>query len=108
MRILRRWSGRIRTDDEAAYVAYIEATGLRDYARTAGNLGSQMVLRDLGDGTTEVTTLSWWTSMDAIAAFAGESVDLARYYPGDDRYLIDRPAYVEHHRVAAYSGPSDE
>ena len=42
-----------------------------------------MLLRDLGDGTSEVTTLSWWIDMAAIRAFAGEDVEIARYYPED-------------------------
>ena len=104
--ILRRWASRIRTEDEAAYVAYIQATGLDDYRATPGNLGAQMLLRALGDGTSEVTTLSWWESMDAIRAFAGEDVEAARYYPDDDRFLLDKPNQVEHHRVVAGSLPT--
>ena len=103
--ILRRWASRIRTADAAAYVDYIKATGLDDYRATPGNLGAQMLLRDLGDGTSEVTTLSWWTDMAAIRGFAGEDVETARYYPEDDRFLLDRPERVEHHRVAAGSIP---
>jgi heme-degrading monooxygenase HmoA len=99
--VLRRWSSRIRTADERAYVAYIEATGLDDYRSTPGNLGCQMLLRALPDGSSEVTTLSWWESMAAIRAFAGEDVDRARYYPEDDRFLLEKPDHVEHHRVAA-------
>lgn len=102
--ILRRWRGEIRTVDADEYVAYIAATGMDDYAATPGNLGAEMLLRDLGDGRTEVTTLSWWRSMEDILAFAGEPVDLARYYPEDDRFLIDRPERVEHHRVVARRG----
>ncbi|WP_420102923.1 hypothetical protein [Bosea sp. (in: a-proteobacteria)] len=30
-----------------------------------------MLLRDLGDGTTEIVTLSRWISIEAIKAFAG-------------------------------------
>lgn len=97
--VLRRWVSRIRTADEADYVAYVKATGLDDYDRTPGNLGAQMLLRALGDGTSEVTTLSWWTDMDAIRAFAGEAVEIARYYPEDDRFLLEKPERVEHHRV---------
>jgi heme-degrading monooxygenase HmoA len=99
--ILRRWSSRIRTEDERQYVRYIERTGLADYRRTAGNLGCQMLLRRLEDGSSEVTTLSWWTSMDAIVAFAGESPEVARYYPEDDQFLLEKPDRVEHHRVVA-------
>jgi heme-degrading monooxygenase HmoA len=96
---MRRWSSRIRTPDREDYARYIGATGVVDYLATSGNLGCQMLMRDLGDGSTEVTTLSWWTSMEAIRAFAGADVDLARYYPEDDRFLLARPEGVEHHDV---------
>jgi heme-degrading monooxygenase HmoA len=99
--ILRRWSALIRSEDEDAYRAYIEATGSADYASTPGNLGFQMLFRALGDGRTEVTTLSWWRSLDDIKAFAGEDIDIARYYPEDARFLLTRPKTVEHHRVVA-------
>lgn len=97
--ILRRWASRIRIEDRAAYTGYVERTGIGDYATTEGNLGFQMLLRDIGDGTTEVVTLSWWTSIEAIQAFAGEEYDRARYYPEDDRYLLEKPEGVEHSEV---------
>ena len=28
-----------------------------------------------------------------------EDIEVARYYPEDDRFLLARPAHVEHHRV---------
>jgi hypothetical protein len=55
----------------------------------------------IGDGTTEVSTMSWWDSMDSIRGFAGEEPERARYYPEDDRFLLDRPDHVEHYRVEA-------
>lgn len=99
--IYRKWTGRIRTAHEKEYVDYIVRTGLQDYASTPGNLGFEMLLRELGNGESEVTTLSWWTSMGSIRAFAGATPELARYYPEDDRYLVHRPFHVEHHRVVA-------
>jgi hypothetical protein len=44
-----------------------------------------------------LVTLSWWTSLDAIRAFAGDPVDQARYYPADAEYLLTRPATVLHY-----------
>ena len=99
--VLRRWSGQIRTADEAEYVAYVKRTGSDDYTKTPGNRGFQIVMRTLGDGISEVTTLSWWDSMDAIKAFAGNQPEVARYYPDDDRFLVDRPPNVDHYRVFA-------
>jgi len=101
--VLRRWVGQIRTTDRKRYTAYIAGTGGADYTATPGNLAYQMTMRDLGDGTTEVTTLSWWSSLDAIRAFAGEDIELARYYPEDDHYLLARPEFVEHHIIVASS-----
>jgi len=103
--ILRTWTGRIRTVDRAEYAAYIEVTGGQAYLATPGNLGWQMVFRDLGDGTSEVTTLSWWTGMDAVHGFAGPNPEIAVYYPEDDRFLLDRPEHVRHHDVVAGSDP---
>jgi len=57
----------------------------------------------LGDGTSEVTTLSWWESISAVQRFAGDNPEVARYYPDDDRFLLDRPINVEHHQVIASS-----
>jgi heme-degrading monooxygenase HmoA len=98
--ILRRWRGVIRTADREAYRAYIAATGGCEYAATPGNLGWQMLFRDLGDGTSEVVTLSWWRALDDIRAFAGADIAVAHYYPEDDRYLLERPETVEHSDVA--------
>jgi len=99
--ILRIWTGRIRTNEQIDYERYILKTGGDSYASTPGNLGFQIVTRDRGDGTTDVTTLSWWASMEAVRAFAGDDPELARYYPEDDRYLVQRSTHVEHHRVLA-------
>jgi heme-degrading monooxygenase HmoA len=94
--IARRWASIIRTQDKAAYTDYVRHTGISDYGATDGNLGFQMMLRDLGHGTTEVVIISWWASIDAIRAFAGEDYQRARYYPEDDRYLLEKPDRVEH------------
>jgi heme-degrading monooxygenase HmoA len=99
--IARTWRGWVRTDQAEAYVAYIAGTGLRDYAGTPGNLGCQMWTKDLGDGRTEVVTVSWWESMTALTAFAGADVALAVFYPEDDKYLIERETTVSHYEVAA-------
>jgi heme-degrading monooxygenase HmoA len=97
--ILRRWSSRIRTRDEEEYIKYITNTGFADYTKTPGNLGAEILVRTIGDGSSEVTTLSWWSSWKSIRDFAGAEPELARYYPEDRRFLLNKPRSVEHHRV---------
>jgi hypothetical protein len=47
----------------------------------------------------EIVTLSFWDSVQAIAAFAGEDIERAVYYPEDDRYLLERDPRVVHYQV---------
>ena len=47
-----------------------------------------MWTRDLGDGRTEVLTVSWWESRAAIIGFAGSDIEAAVFYPEDDEYLV--------------------
>jgi heme-degrading monooxygenase HmoA len=103
--ILRKWTANIRTADVDEYARYVESTGAGEYRNTAGNLGYQIVVRDLGDGTSEFSTLSWWDSMAAIKAFAGDQPEIAQYYPEDERYLLTRPETVDHFRVLADQRP---
>lgn len=104
--IMRKWTARIRSTDVTDYTRYVETTGAGEYQGIDGNLGYQIVVRDLHDGTSEFSTLSWWTNMEAIKAFAGDNPELARYYPQDDQYLLSRPETVEHYDVVSGKGPA--
>ena len=97
--IARMWRGWVRTDRVGAYVDYITATGIKEYRQTPGNMGAQMWTRDLGDDRTEVVTVSWWASVDAIRGFAGADIEKAVFYPEDDDFLIDRETTVTHYDV---------
>ena len=95
------WRGWVSTERVGEYVDYVSRTGLAEYRGTPGNLGAEMWTREVGDGRSEVTTLSWWESLDAIRGFAGgDDIDRAVFYPEDDEYLIDRETTVTHHEVA--------
>lgn len=104
--IMREWRGVIRTADRDEYVGYIKDTGLDDYRATRGNLGAAIAVRELDAERTEVITLSWWDSFDSIRAFAGDDIELARYYPMDDKYLLERPRTVQHYECFGDTGRS--
>lgn len=83
MSILREWRAVIRRSKKEAYVAYVRTTGIAGYRSTPGNLGAIVVLRDIDSERSEIVTLSWWTSLDAIRAFA--------------EFLLTRPDTVQHY-----------
>ena len=99
--IARIWRGWVRTADRAAYVDYIDGTGMAEYRQTPGNQGAWMLARDLDDGRTEIVTLSFWASAESVRGFAGDDIERAVFYPEDDRYLVDREITVTHYEVVA-------
>ena len=94
--VVRMWRGSVRSEDADEYVDYIVRTGMTEYRETPGNLDAWMLTRDLGDGTTEIVTVSRWESLEAIKGFAGEDIETAVYYPEDDRFLVERDDLVRH------------
>ena len=97
MPVLREWRAEIRRSKRYAYVEYVRGTGIAGYRSTPGNLGAVVAVRDIDAERSEIVTLSWWTSVDAIRAFAGDPVDQARYYPADTEFLLTRPDKVLHY-----------
>lgn len=97
--IARIWRGRVRTADADRYVQYVMDTGIADYQAVEGNLGVTILRNDGADGVTGIDTLTFWTSWSAIRAFAGEDPSVARYYPEDDAFLLERNHHVEHYEV---------
>jgi heme-degrading monooxygenase HmoA len=101
--IARSWRGAVKTADAAAYAAYIDETGMRHYASTPGNRGAWMLTREIGE-LTEFITFSLWDSYDAVRAFAGDDYEVARFYPEDDRYLVERDERCHHWDVVRTAG----
>ena len=85
-------------EDAEAYADYIEMTGLAEYIATPGNRGAWLLHRVDGDRA-EFLAVSLWESRDSIAAFAGEDIETAVFYPEDDRFLIDRETKSLHYEV---------
>jgi heme-degrading monooxygenase HmoA len=98
--IARIWRGWTSIDDAGDYVRYVEQTGIAAYRSTPGNRGARILRREI-DGRCEFLVLSFWDSLDAIRGFAGDEIDLAVFYPEDDRFLVDREFRVTHYDVVA-------
>jgi heme-degrading monooxygenase HmoA len=52
-----------------------------------------------GPETTTLLTLSYWVSLEAIRAFAGADIAVAKYYPEDRQYLLEFEPTVQHYEV---------
>jgi heme-degrading monooxygenase HmoA len=104
--IARRWRGRVRAADIDAYLAYVEQSGIAALRATPGNKGV-VVFRHLDEASdsAEFEVVSYWRDLDDIKAFAGGDISVARFFPDDDRYLIERELSVRHDLVDLF--PAD-
>ncbi len=44
--------------------------------------------------------MSFWDSRESIEAFAGRDIEKAVFYPGDERFLVERDLAMRHYEVA--------
>ena len=92
---------RTRADGQSGRVSgYLNAAACPTTARPPGNRGVTVLRRADGD-VTHFLLITHWDSWAAIAAFAGDPVDRARYYPEDDDFLLEREPNVVHYDVAS-------
>ena len=96
--IARMWTGVVRREDADEYTDYIAKTGIAEYKQTPGNQGVYFLRRDFEDKS-EFRTFTLWESLDAVKAFAGEDYEKAKYYPEDERYLLEQDPHVLHWEV---------
>jgi len=97
--IARMWFGRSKAEDYDAYLAYLEESGVAELKKTAGSQGV-MVVRRLDGDEAEFGVISFWDSLEDVKAFAGEDVDVARYFPDDERFLLEFTPRLKHFEVA--------
>ena len=98
--IVRMWHGRTRARDADAYFAFLEARAIPDYRRIPGNAGVWLLRRIEGD-VAHFITMTHWTSREAIAAFAGDDIEVAKYYPEDKDFLLEFEPNVVHYELGA-------
>ncbi len=96
--IARVWHGRTSTAKAEEYYAYLKEAGIAKIQSIAGNLGVQILRRTSGD-VTEFTVTSYWESLDAIRAFAGDEIEKTHHLPRDPEFLLELEPTVKHHEV---------
>ena len=100
--IARLWHGRVPASKADAYRAFLIARAIPDYRSVPGNLSVHVLERREGE-VTHFITLTFWESLDAIRAFAGQDVEMAKYYPEDAGFLLEYEPGVVHYEVVGKS-----
>lgn len=95
-RIARIWTGHVPSSKAERYKSLMLEVALPHYHSVNGNAGAWCLSRGLPNGLTEFKMLTFWSSLDAIRAFAGEDYQTALYYDFDDEFLVAKAELVEH------------
>lgn len=100
--ITRMWHGRVPTVKAKAYREFLNTRAIPDYRSVAGNINVYILERAEGN-VTHFITLTFWESLEAIRAYAGEDVEAAKYYPEDRDFLMEFEPNVIHYEVVGHS-----
>jgi len=96
--IVRMWHGRVPVNKASAYREFLNERAIPDYQSVTGNRGVYILERPAGE-ITHFITMTFWESIDAIKGFAGEDVEVAKYYPEDKDFLLEFEPGVVHYEV---------
>ncbi|HTV72649.1 MAG TPA: antibiotic biosynthesis monooxygenase [Candidatus Acidoferrales bacterium] len=96
--IARTWHGAVTAEKSGEYLGLLRTVGLAEYLSVPGNRGAYVLERTDGD-TVHFILISFWDSVEAIKAYAGEDISLPRYTKFDPDFLSDLAPSVQHHSV---------
>lgn len=100
--IARMWHGKVPTSKAKAYREFLNTRAIPDYQSVRGNVSVHILEQPEGD-ITHFITLTFWKNMEAIKSFAGEDVEIAKYYPEDSYFLLEFEPKVVHYQVVGQS-----
>ncbi|NNM72015.1 antibiotic biosynthesis monooxygenase family protein [Enterovirga aerilata] len=99
--VARIWRGRTRRDRADAYEAYNYEVGIKPLIEKA--IGVQ-TMREDRETETEFVTISYWESVEAMAAFTGRDPTAIHHLPRDAEFLLELPETVQILRLVTSHG----
>ena len=96
--ITRIWHGRTTTAKSDEYLNLMRTVAIPDYRSVPGNKGAYALRRIEGD-TAHFLMLTFWESEDAVRAFAGDDISVAKYYDFDKSFLLELESSSTHYET---------
>jgi len=97
--IARIWRGWAPAERAGDYQRHYESEVSEHLRAVSGFSGAQLLRRD-EDGEVAFTSVTWFTSLDAVRGFAGADYERAVVEPAARRALSRWDERVSHHEVA--------
>jgi len=97
--IVRIWRGKTAKGKADAYFRHVTQTVFPELKALAGHRDAWLLRREV-DGETEFLAVTFWESLDAVRAFAGDEVDTAIVEPEARAVLSDFDDFARHYELA--------
>ena len=95
--IARVWHGKTLTVKADEYARYLDEQ-IQGFRKLPGNLGFQMLRQAAGDET-HFLVISYWTSLAAITAYAGQDIQRVHPLARDAEFLIAPETSVMNYQI---------
>ena len=98
MAIMRLWHGEVSAEKADDYERFMIKRAAPDYGSVEGLLKLHFQRKD-GDKTVHFLLVTLWDSIESVKKFAGDNYEIAKYYPEDDNFLLEKEKYVSMYEV---------
>ena len=96
--IARIWHGVVKKQRSDEYLKLMQTVAIPDYRSVPGNLAAYVLRKEDGDFA-HFLTLTFWESLEAISAFAGDEASRAKYYDFDAEFLLELEPTATHYEL---------
>ena len=98
MTIMRLWHGEVAIKKADEYEKFMIEKAAPDYSSVDGLL-SLSFQRKNEKTKAHFLLVTIWDSLESIKQFAGSEPELAKYYPEDDYFLLEKEKYTSMYDV---------
>ncbi len=93
MAIMRLWHGKVAIENADEYEKFMIEKAAPDYGSVDGLLKLYFQRRN-EEAVAHFLLVTIWDSLASIKKFAGDEAELAKYYPEDDGFLLEKGKYT--------------
>jgi len=98
MTLMRLWHGEVAIENADEYEKFMIERAAPDYGSVEGLL-KLYFQRKNEKRKTHFLLVTLWDSIESVKKFAGDNPEIAKYYPEDDDFLLEKEKHVSMYEV---------
>ncbi len=98
MSIMRLWHGEVAIEKADEYEKFMIERAAPDYSSVEG-LVKLYFQRKNEEKKAHFLLVTLWDSIESVKRFAGDNPEIAKYYPEDDDFLLEKEEHVSMYEV---------